>query len=58
MCMAAKLSNNLGMINKRSNARLKNLLAKSGLPTRIDSNINVDEFITVMFPDKKIPTAR
>ena len=53
MCMAAKLSNNLGMIDKRSNTRLKNLLAKSGLPTRIDSNFSVDEFITVMSLDKK-----
>ncbi len=53
MCMAAKLSNNLGMINQQSNTRLKNLLAKSGLPTRSDSTFNVDEFITVMSLDKK-----
>ena len=53
MCMAAELSNNLGMINQQSNTRLKNLLAKSGLPTRSDSTFNVDEFITVMSLDKK-----
>ena len=53
MCMAAKLSNNLGMINQQSSTRLKNLLAKSGLPTRSDSTFNVDEFITVMSLDKK-----
>ena len=53
MCMAAELSNNLGMINQQSNTRLKNLLAKSGLPTRSDSTFNFDEFITVMSLDKK-----
>ena len=58
MCMAAKLSNNLGMINKQSNARLKNLLAKIGLPTRCNSGLNVEEFIAVMSLDKKIPTVR
>ena len=53
MCMAAKLSNDLGMINKQANTRLKNLLAKIGLPTRIYSNFSVDEFLTVMSLDKK-----
>ncbi len=53
MCMAAKLSKNLGMINQQNHTRIKNLLVKSGLPIRSDSNFNVDEFITVMSLDKK-----
>ena len=53
MCMAAKLSNNLGMINKQSNARLKKPSSKEWSSYTNRLNFNVEEFIAVMSLDKK-----
>lgn len=49
---AAKLSTNLGFIDENTFTRIKNLLEKFALPTKID-NIDPKELIKIMEHDKK-----
>lgn len=49
---AAKLSTKLGLIDKNTFTRIKNLLEKFDLPTKID-NIDPNELIKIMQHDKK-----
>lgn len=53
MCMAAKLSNKLGLIDKKTNNRIKNIVSKSGLPTKGNSSFDTVKFIEIMSLDKK-----
>ncbi|MEC8147676.1 MAG: 3-dehydroquinate synthase [Pseudomonadota bacterium] len=53
MCMAAKLSKDLGLIDQESSERVINLLKKYGLPVKSDSLFDVKKFLDVMSLDKK-----
>jgi len=50
---AAKLSQSLGLIDEKTFNRIKSLLEKFNLPTKIDSNIDPNALIKIMNHDKK-----
>jgi len=53
MLAEARISNNLGMLNKSELIRLKNVIAGAGLPTEVPS-LQLERLIQAMKHDKKI----
>ncbi len=53
MLVEARISNKLGMFDKNELIRLRNLIARAGLPTEI-TNLEVEKIIRAMKHDKKI----
>lgn len=53
MLIAGRISNQLGMFSNNEQIRLKRLIQRAGLPTKLAS-LNVDKIIQVMEHDKKI----
>ncbi|MBF0266233.1 MAG: 3-dehydroquinate synthase [Gammaproteobacteria bacterium] len=54
MMMAADLSLRHGWLDEKAIQRMENLFIKACLPTKININITIDEFLNVMKGDKKV----
>ncbi|MFZ6017598.1 MAG: 3-dehydroquinate synthase [Nitrospirota bacterium] len=53
MCIEARLSNMLHLINQRQGLRIKALIESYGLPSEIPLNIDIDKVLSSMQLDKK-----
>ncbi len=54
MCMAAKLSQQLGWISAEDVARIAAMIAKADLPVHAPAELGVDRFVELMSVDKKV----
>ncbi len=54
MCMAARLSNKMGMLGNADVERIEALIAKAYLPTKPPKEISTSQFMQLMAVDKKV----
>jgi 3-dehydroquinate synthase len=54
MCMAARMSAELGWMDSAAVARIETLIATAGLPTRPPAEIAAERFLELMAVDKKV----
>jgi 3-dehydroquinate synthase len=58
MCMAADLSARLGWIDTAALGRIRDLIARAGLPTRPPRDLSAERFLELMAVDKKVLAGR
>ncbi len=58
MCMAADLSARLGWLDDRQLGRIRDLIARAGLPTRPPADLTAERFLELMAVDKKVQDGR
>ena len=58
MCLAARLSTQLGWASATDAERLQNLLARAGLPTALPANLDANALLAAMKLDKKNASGR